>query len=367
MVSRLCRGDGRLPFTNGEANGICNLWSATAASIAGPRTGSSQALEYLQSLGAASARRNRSRTKSGRANRSLKGPRRRKAVRPVCQSDGSRLACLRDEWISDANLLSVLHHGRFPKLELATRGNVLVRGDWEIEVCVAGRELPLTSPWICSCWYTDDEGDYLELQAHITPETRVERQLLLARNDDLLFLADAIIGGGDVRIDYVSRLPLVSGVEVQPDRRSRECRLVGKARTARVFPLALPCERILGTAGHFSASSSCLELRQSGMGGLYAPLFIDWNPARRRSPAVWRPLTIAQDGAAISSGRAAGYRLQAGKEQWLFYRSLSRILEPRTVLGQHTLYETMIGRFLRSGKFEPMVLVEQRPEDAHEP
>jgi hypothetical protein len=105
-----------------------------------------------------------------------------------------------------------------------------------------------------------------------------------------------------------------------------------------------------------------LELRQSGIGGLYAPIVIDWNPARRRSPALWRPLTVGQNAAVVPVGSAAGFRLQVGTAQWLVYRSLSTILEPRTVLGQHTMYETMIGRFARSGEVEPIVLVEQRAE-----
>jgi hypothetical protein len=107
-----------------------------------------------------------------------------------------------------------------------------------------------------------------------------------------------------------------------------------------------------------------LELRQTGIGGLYAPLVIDWNPARRRSSASWRPLTVAQNGVAVSPRAAAGCRLQIGSAQWLVYRSLSFILEPRTVLGQHTMYETLIGRFVRSGEVEPIVLVEQRAEGA---
>jgi hypothetical protein len=362
-VSRLCRGDGRPAFSNGRANGVCNVWSAAAASVPARRGASSLALQYLLSLGAERPRRpTPGRSKNGRPSPKLNGIVRRRQLNPVFQSDSSRLACLRSDWTPDANSLSVLHHRRFPKLELAARGKVLLSGDWEIEIRAGGENLAVAGPWSCSCWYTDEEGDYLELQARLSPEIRVERQLLLARKDDLLFLADAVIGCGDARIDYTSRLPLVPGVEALPDSPTRECRLAGTAAHARLFPLGLPCERVLGSAGQFAGSQHGLELRQSGIGGLYAPIVIDWNPARRRSPALWRPLTVGQNGAVVPAGCAAGFRLQVGTTQWLVYRSLSTILEPRTVLGQHTMYETMIGRFARSGEVEPIVLVEQRAE-----
>ena len=128
------------------------------------------------------------------------------------------------------------------------------------------------------------------------------------------------------------------------------------------FRSDFPASGSRGRAGQLAGSRNLLELRQTGIGGLYAPIVIDWNPTRRRSPANWRPLTVAQNGAVVPAGCAAGFRLQVGTAQWLVYRSLSPILEPRTVLGQHTMYETMIGRFVRSGEVEPIVLVEQRAE-----
>jgi hypothetical protein len=364
-IARLCRGDGRLAFSNGKANGLAGLLSAAVAAVPTNRIARSPAFGYLRSLGAQGTVRSlATRSTNGRQAHASNRVSPRNGVKPVFQSDRSRLACLRSNWSPNANSLTVLHHGRLPKLELAACGDVLLDGDWEIEIRVGGAEVPIIGPWSCSCWFSEEEGDYLELQLHLTPEIRIERQLLLTRRDDLLLLADAVIGKGEPRIDYISRLPLVPGLEVLPFSRTRECRVSGPAGPARLFPLGLPCERTIGTGGHFVGSDRPLELRQSGIGGLYAPIAIDWNPARRRSPAVWRSLTVAQSGIALPAGRAAGCRLQIGKAQWLVYRSLSPILEPRTVLGQHTMYETLIGRFDRSGEVEPIVLVEQRAEGA---
>ena len=49
-VARLCRGDGRPAFSNGEANGIVSLWSAATASISSSQLIASPAFQYLLSL-----------------------------------------------------------------------------------------------------------------------------------------------------------------------------------------------------------------------------------------------------------------------------------------------------------------------------
>jgi len=355
-ASRLCLGNGRLAFSNGQANGFAGLWSTAAAAISG-RNGSSQhVVRFLGSLGNG--------VHAPRRPRDSKRAVARKAARPVFQSDRSRSACLRGDWSPNANSVSVLHHGQFPSVELATRGAPLFSGQWEIELQFANQSVGIFGPWTCSCWYSNDEADYLELQARPAADVRIERQLLLPRNDDLLFLADVVIGRGDVRIDYRSRLPLAGNIEVAHDRETRACRLTGPNTVSRLFPIGLPCERVQGCAGQLTNSPRHLEFRQTAIGGIYSPLVIDWNPARRRRPATWRSLTVAQNGTAVPGNQAMGFRLQLGTEQWLIYRSLSRILEPRTVLGQHTMYETLIGRFLTTGAVDPIVLVEQGTEEA---
>ena len=156
--------------------------------------------------------------------------------------------------------------------------------------------------------------------------------------------------------------PVIRGSFRGPRSRGRQA---GFPRVVpRIFPLALSCERVLGTPGRLTAADGTLELRQAGAGAIYAPLVVDWNRGRRASAASWRPLTVAQNGEAVAPRVAAGCRLKVGSAQWLIYRSLAPVREPRTVLGQHTMYETLVGRFLQSGKVEPIVQVEQRTETA---
>ena len=85
---------------------------------------------------------------------------------------------------------------------------------------------------------------------------------------------------------------------------------------------------------------------------------IDWSPNRGRSPAQWRQLTVAEDGAILAQDQAVGYRLRIGKHQWLYYRSLEIGETGRTLLGHHTLHETVIAEFTTDGDVQPLVMVE---------
>jgi hypothetical protein len=356
---RLCRSDGKLPLSNGLSDGLAGMWAAAAA-LLNRVPSAAPVRRHIAALAAGqSAQRVKRRRRKRVAFSKSNGAPHRGRIAPVFQSDESRLACLRSDWEPRANCLVVSHHGPFPTIELAARGTLLLSGDWRIDVRIDGRETALAGPWSCSCWSSDDDGDYLELQTRASADVRVERQLLLTREDDLLFLADAVIGPAGARIECSSRLPLVREVDVATEIRTRSCRLAARSFRARAFPLALPCDRVMGSAGQFSASPGQMELRQVGVGNLYAPLVIDWSAARRRAAAAWTPLTVALNGRALASSAASAYRLQIGDAQWLVYRSLSPICEPRSVLGLHTMHETVIGRFDQKGNVEPLVLVEQ--------
>jgi hypothetical protein len=334
------------------------VWSA-AISSRGAGNGRSAAFEYLASLGSApAAGRGLAVPRIGKPSIACNGRAGRRAARPVFQSDASRLACLRSDWSPRANSLVLSHHLGRPAIELAARGRLLLSGGWDLDLSIDGEPVVIDGPWTCGCWFSDEDADYCELQVSPRENVRVERQILLTRRDDLLFLADVVIAPAGARIDCAARIPLAPGVAAAPGR-TRACELTGRAVQARVFPVALPRDRVHSAAGQLTAADGAIELRQSATTGLYAPLVFDWNARRARGIADWRTLTVARDGSAMAAGEAVGYRLKTAGRQWLIYRSLSRILEPRTVLGHHTMYETVIARFGGDGRVEPIVNVEQ--------
>jgi len=355
-IAKLCREDGKPGFVGGEANGLVRVWSTAAATFPARLQLTSPAARYLLSLDRGN---NGAGTRIARAFRNGKRPNgtvQDDSVQPVFQSDESRLACLRSRWSTTADSVFVAHLGRFPSVELAIGGTALLAGDWEFDLRVDGQSVD-TAEWNCVCWHSDDDGDYLELHSQAA-ETRIERQIFLSRTDGFALLAEAVSADGHSKIEITSRLPLAAGCASLAQTRTRECRLLRDGASARVFPLALNCSRVEGAPGRFGATEGRLTLEQGGVRGIYVPVVFDWNPVRRRSPAAWRRLTVAVGGAAVPSSEAAGFLLEVGRSKWLIYRSLASTLEPRSVLGQHTMYETMLGRFVR-GNLEPIIQVEQ--------
>ena len=346
----LCRVNGRLALSNGALLDPVPLL-ASASRLAGWKK-TPTSLSYLLKIG--SGRLELTGAKPVGKRHQGAG----KSIRPARQSDWARVAVLRSSWDLDADSLVVAHHLEKPMLELTVLGTTLLHGTWDIDVTVEGKTLDFAAHWTCTCWHSDEDADYLELQLTLEDDVQIERQLLLSRTDRFIMLADVVTGARDGRIDYKSRLPLVDGVSVKADVPTRQCRLRSKRLAARVFPLALPADRVLSIAGGLISDGGALELRQVSVGGLYAPLMIDWHPDRCRTNADWRSLTVSEQGRIVKTDAAAGHRLRIGRHQLLVYRSLKKPSVPRSVLGQHSSYETLIGHFDSAGDLTPILMVE---------
>lgn len=243
-------------------------------------------------------------------------------------------------------------------IDLSVLGESLLSGVWDLEVSLDGKLLQLEDEWKCNCWYSDEDADYLELNQTLDDGLLIDRQLLLSRENHFALFADCISNAKTGRIQYVSRLPLVNGVDAISNSSTREITLNVGRQKARAFPLALPDDLVTSTSGRFGSRGENLELRQEAIGGLYAPVVIDWSPEHRRSYAEWRTLTVSENGSAVKSSAAAGHRLRIGDQQLLFYRRTSKSEETHAVLGHHTTYETVIGKFDQFGDIDPILLVE---------
>ncbi len=279
---------------------------------------------------------------------------------PGTQSDWSEVACLRTDWSRDADLMVVAHHKSFPVIDVSVMGQPLLEGQWEAEVSLNGEAVALDTDWECVCWHSDDDVDYVELQSTIEGRLKVGRQIVLSRDDRYLLLADSVAGAGEHQVEYTSRLPLAEGVQAVSQTESRECRLRRDKVTARLFPLALPQDRVQSTAGGCGPYSDHVLLKQvSSREGLFAPMLIDWHPRRRRKAAEWRTLTVTESRTILKPWQAAGHRLRLADLHLLVYRTLQESESSRAVLGHHTLQETVVGNFDDSGEVEALLLVDQ--------
>jgi hypothetical protein len=279
------------------------------------------------------------------------------------RSESSQLAVAQTEWSARANRWSAAYSDQAVRFELEAGGHTLITGNWDWEIRIDGVKAEPLGDWSEVCWISSRRCDYLELEIKLSAELRLQRQILLARDDEFLFLADAVLGPTAAsaklhELEYSARLPLTAETTAAAGAETRELVLSDRKPRAMVLPLALPEWRVDPRGGDFREEHGCLELRQRARGGsLLAPLWIDLAPRRFRRPSTWRQLTVAEQLQIQPPDVAAGYRVQFGKRQWLVYRAL-KMLGNRTLLGQNLSSEFYVGRFGRDGETEKIVEVE---------
>jgi hypothetical protein len=280
-------------------------------------------------------------------------------VMPSNQSDWARLVLLRSDWTAAAASVAVAHHQPLPELDVTIHGQPVLHGPWGLELQLGDAAVELADEWACVCWESDPDADYAELQMTGPGRLRVERQVLLSRKDQFLLLADVISGAPAGRLVYRSRLPFAPQVRGDQEPGRREFRVTASRSKVRVFPLALPEDVTFSTPHRCQIDAHGLTLEQIADGrGLMAPLVFDWHPQRRNAEALWRRLTVTENGQVLPGDAAAAFRWKVGREQWLCYRGLKPAAVPRAVLGCHTANETLIGRFDKQGEVDPILMIE---------
>ena len=357
----LCRPDGRAALTNGLSLDSIPVLTAAAERLELGLVESTT--EYLRVVQRALA------GKPPRRSRSAVG------TMPSNQSDWAKFALLRSGWGADADSVAIAHHQSLPQLDVTALGHALIHGDWKLKIKLGDTEVELAEEWSCVCWQSDPDADYIELQMAGPGKMRVERIVMLSREERFLIVADAISGvpnaevtsgtngskRGSVkqRIHYESRLSLCDGLVGSADGTTREARITGKRLKARVFPLGIPHDRVNSTPNSLTVEDNELVLRQVAEGeGLFTPLVFVWHPDRTRVDATWRQLTVTEEGKIVGNDIAVGYRLKLGAYQLFISRALKRTGSSRACLGHHTFNETIIGKFDSNGDVEPILMVE---------
>jgi hypothetical protein len=200
------------------------------------------------------------------------------------------------------------------------------------------------------------------IAATLAGGVRLERHLLLGREDRVILLADAVVDASaeesPAEVTYRSSLPVPPGVAVTAADETRELTLGSSKPLAMLMPLAMPEWSVAPAAGSWGwqADADAVQLEQrSPVRRLFAPVWLDLAPKRFNTQVTWRQLTVADTRVILRPEQAAGFRIQAGLTQWLLYRALD---EPRnrTVLGCN------LSSFFRLGKLDDDGLVSQMAE-----
>ncbi|MEM6329188.1 MAG: hypothetical protein AAF790_02950, partial [Planctomycetota bacterium] len=286
---------------------------------------------------------------------------------PAASSEWSDVSVLAAGWKPKAPQITVACDGSHLSIELASRGRVVLAGDWPVLGTIDSKPFSVAGPWERQCWFSDEHCDYLELSIQLSGGGRLERQVFLARHDRVGFLAEAWLGGSSAarRVEQQMSLPLAAGASFSPEAETRDGWLVaGKKPTAGVVPLALPEWRAERRVGELLSTGGRLELTQQAVGrNAHQPLMLDFRPSRFARQRTWRKLAVAQQLKNVPPDVAAGYRMQSGDDQWLVYRSLAAAAN-RTVLGGNFACETVIGRFLPTGEIEEYCHVDAESRQA---
>jgi hypothetical protein len=257
-----------------------------------------------------------------------------------------------------ATKLTVAFPGQSLYLELCRGERPLLAGTWDFDVSLDGEPVEPIADYEETCWVADKDVNYLELEMQLSGGMRLERHVVFAREDEFVFLADAVFGPRAGKLEYRGWLPLAEGTDFEANGEHAEGTIVGKKRLATVFPLALPEWRTAECAGRLERRDRTLELGQTAAGqNLFAPMFFDLKSRRFGKPWTWRPLTVAQSLAIQPADSAVGYRVMIGREQWLVYRSLSPRAN-RTLLGHNLSSEFLLARFSKKGEVQSLIEVE---------
>jgi hypothetical protein len=248
---------------------------------------------------------------------------------------------------------------------LGQDGQRVLSGDWDVQVFRKQQPLQTDVSWQEVCWFTDDDVDYLELECAVEDVCKIQRQIMLMRDEGIVYFADALIANESDAWSLQSTWTSTSDIHLESDPKSTEGKLIRtnpqEQPVALLLPVAMPEWRRAPSHGQLGSNGSTLFLKcEANAKNLYCPLVMSLR-GNHLSPAyTWRQLTIAEELQIQPRDIAEAYRVQIDRSQWVFYRSLTPCTR-RTVMGLHLNTEFYAGRFSKAdGEFEP--IVEVNPE-----
>lgn len=276
------------------------------------------------------------------------------------------LATMRRSWRDQGNRLAIDFSSDVIWLDvLGEDGQRVLSGDWDVQVTRNKKPLQLDVSWQEVCWFTDDDVDYLELECGVEDVCKIQRQIMLMREEGIVFFADALIAENPEEWSLQSTWSAADDIFFAPEAKTNEAKLVRTGvedtTVALLLPVAIPEWKRSPSHGKMTFSESTLTLQCSAKAkNLYCPLVMSLRNASKNHAYTWRQLTIAEELQIIPRENAEAYRVQINSDQWVFYRSLTPYTR-RTVMGLHLNTEFYAGRFTSvDGEYEP--IVEVNPE-----
>lgn len=282
----------------------------------------------------------------------------RGSPQPGFQCDHARAAMLRSDWTRTSPLLAVDLRRDSPRLEATVLGETLFSGPWQTIIAADGVDVAAPSSWDQDCWFSDADGQYLELRKLYGGGIVLERQVFLARRTAAIILADTVKSPRDERLTHTWRLPAPQAEKLEGCFPTRAQRLAGLPFDLRLIPMSLAANPLAPAPGGLSLDGVLLDASTERVGKrLFAALVIAWSPNPLPTQEEWRGLTITNDRRRVAEEEAVAFRVPIGDTQLVFYRSMGKSRRC-AFLGHQTLHECVIGAFGKRGKVKEWVTIE---------
>jgi hypothetical protein len=284
-------------------------------------------------------------------------------------SEKAELASMRKAWDQPGVRMAIDYSQEPMRIDILDfEGNRIISGDWDLEVTRDGQAIETDVGWSDVCWFSDDDVDYLEIECGLEGVVRIQRQMMLIRDESMIFMCDTLLADQAANWGVRSILNVAPDFEVRQDKKHHEAELhhrdstttgMGDGRHALVLPLALPEWRRSPSIGKLEPKAGQLVLSQEMPGKrLMCPMVIVPRKPSKNQPYTWRHLTVAEDLQIQPREIAQAYRVQVGKDQMVFYRSLAKTIR-RSAMGLHMNSEFYAARFDPSdGEFEAIVEID---------
>lgn len=273
--------------------------------------------------------------------------------------------CMQSDWRQKGSRIALDFSDTEICIEaLGPKGGPVLAGEWTVKVELSGQSQLRMDEWQELCWFSDDDVDYIELEAQFGRHAKVQRQLVLFRQARLLLLADTLLGERNGDWSIRANLPLAANNKFEIAKKSTE----GFIETANggrclALPLHLPewrRQQALADdgAGFKTDGEDLVVSAVSKTDRIFMPTLISLCNSHAKQPFTWRHLTVGDELRIVEPNEAKAFRIQIGPEQWVVYRSLGPALR-RTALGMHTMADFYAGSFdMDDGEVDTLVEVE---------
>lgn len=284
-------------------------------------------------------------------------------------------AAMLPEWDVRRGRTHVDYAGEDFMVEVEFGRGTAIGGKWEAMIEVDGAEQAPAGPWTHVCEYSDDDAQYLEFEQRWTQGVRLQRQIMVLRDDRCVMLADAVLRDNDhptAMIRYVGRTPLSPTLTAAFESDTNEIWLKDSSDKRRVLALSLQTNewrvgpsaaKIEITEDHHLKLQATSQPPSDNGGNVFAPLWFDFQQRRFNRPRTYRQLTVGDELRIVDQDEAVSHRIQMGSEHWVTYRSL-RGERTRTFLGKHLVADFYCARFHPGdGSLEDLLTVGDHDED----